>query len=317
MRWDDIDDKDLRAHIRRELKRSPESRLEDLLLATAEYDREFSHTSLRCLGDFVKLYHSRGRQRDSRMPHPDAYRPEAPYHLLATLRLDGNEGWEKRSIIYLDECVKGFNHPEGEVMMRSRTLRDENGDLRDTGWYSSEVGIETLLNTLDLSGSSDAIPAKDDQDLTTALQDLNMEGFKDKEQTKTSKIEVVFERIMIGHLQRDVFWKNDDGQHKDEAIARGEVSNVTHVASRNAGAKRKSTHDVQYFDWIDEGELYAKFTFYYRSAEKLRTMFDGGISEGGKNDLGVRKRNKSADEMADRIGDEAKKVKQEHEDEVL
>lgn len=60
---------------------------------------------------------------------------ERAYHLLATLRLDGRRSWEKRSLIYLDYHHPQYRRPRGQVKMVFRTVKDDNGELRDCGWF--------------------------------------------------------------------------------------------------------------------------------------------------------------------------------------
>ncbi|TKA68797.1 hypothetical protein B0A55_09016 [Friedmanniomyces simplex] len=285
----DIEDADLRKHVRWLAKRYGDASWEILLLQAVEFDRAFQRQALVALEDFASSYHvgPGGQQEDD----GSGATKKAPYHLIATLRLDARRGWEKRSILCLDQGHPQFRAPEGETKMVYRTVRDPDGGLRQCGWYFSEVGIETVMDSLDkllLAGDNnsndttttdhdnDVVPAEDDDDLLTAFRTLGTNGLNDSEEPfGAGQIEITFERIKIGLLKRNEDFHDHaaDADADDDVGKAVDAAKVPHIAARDAGIKRRGTHDVIYFEPYVPGESpFAIFRFYYRNEQRMRKM---------------------------------------------
>ena len=218
-----------------------------------------------------------------RRHHPPA--PPAPWHLLATLRLDGRKTHEKRMMIFLDRRDPSFPKPDGNVSMAFRRVKDKKGDIRACGWYFQDVGIDAMFDQLGLSaGNNDeqAVPANDEEELLAAFGGLGANRFEDaEEKSAVGQIEVTLERATALSVQRGL-WKPEN-QNNDTEIGRGDLTKVSHTVARDAGKKYKKYVDVTRYELVDPNERpYAIFKFYYRSEENLRKFgFAGFPSKAG------------------------------------
>ena len=236
-------------------------------------------------GDGPSRYNDRRDRRNARpspltrtsyhdRPLSPAPPPPADWHLLATLRLDGRTGFEKRCIVYLDERHSSFKLYDGMVYMRSRNVQDEDGGLRECGWYFRDVGIETVFDKLFLSGGAgegEAVPAKDEDDLLAAFSSLGASGFEDaEEEIQAGQIEITLERVRVGETRNGVRFQPPSGQDID--MDSPDLSKLSHTAARDAGRRRANRIDLVYYEPFTPGgeKPYATFRFYYRSEEKLR-----------------------------------------------
>ncbi|KAK1811256.1 hypothetical protein LTR12_014364 [Friedmanniomyces endolithicus] len=288
----DIEDSRLRHHVRRRAKHFPGTSWEDLLLHVAEVDPEFElqHRALYVLEKFANT-HLTEQWYDiyDEVPEP------APYHLMAVLRLDGRSGWEKRSIIFLDENDPLFRGPDGEIKMLHRNVRDADGGLRECGWYFSKAGIETVmesLNKLLLADDSntvdtDAVAAGDDDDITKALRKLGADRLQDPEEPiAAGQIELTFQRVTVSqYLKNQQYTDHEDDQADPGTTV--DATKVAHFAARDAGIKRSNIIETIHFDPYVEGEPpFATFRFYYRDEKTLRKLgflgVDGTTAGAGK-----------------------------------
>ena len=110
-----------------------------------------SEEALECLEDFAGK-HARSRfeiprNRRSWTSGDEGQELDAPYHMLATLRLDGKKEYEKQSIIYLDRDHQDFKFPHGITRMASRKIRGEDGVLRECAWYVEQILHFRIRNT--------------------------------------------------------------------------------------------------------------------------------------------------------------------------
>ncbi|KAK5719387.1 hypothetical protein LTR15_007910 [Elasticomyces elasticus] len=239
----------------------------DLLLDLAEVGSPaFRELALDCLEDFAVSYYTV---------------PQVRYHLMAILRLDGRQGWEKRSIIYLDERHPQFRQPKGEAKMMHRIVQDADGTLRECGWYFTEVGIETLMDGLDKmilnddssTGEDAAVCAAEDDGVADAFTSLGANGLETGEEgVSAGQIELTFERVTLGKVKKNAKFGTDKEPEEDTEMT-VDASKIPHITARDAGTRRSSTHDVIYFDPLVPGERpFATFRFYYRNEATLRKL---------------------------------------------
>ena len=194
----------------------------------------------------------------------------APWHLLATLRLDGRQEPERRNIIYLDDSHPNFHNNWGEVLMKSSIVKDELGYLRDHGWLFKEVGIESVnLDKLQLG--DDEIPVDEAHDLTTALGGLGT-NLEDAEQKATvGQIEITFERVEVSKSERTA-WDDADRPTLDKDLHPSDMTNVSHTVARDLGKRKLEVIKfVDYKKVIQDEAPYATFRFYYRDEGEFST----------------------------------------------
>ena len=226
----------------------------------------------------------------------DTYRPSYPssaydprrsddgtaYHLLATLRLDGREKAEKRSIVYLNPENEWF---DPVVVMKGRLAYDEQGGIRESGWVFREVGIEDLLGTLGLEGQEKEEEVKGEEGLAKAFEKLGKDRLDDEgEKNASGKIEVTLERVRIKTVRRGG-WKPD---------APSSSSSTTRTTGNNAaGDKKASLKDLSHltssttptgdaytevdaieYNYVDgpNAAPWATFTFFYRGKETMAKL---------------------------------------------
>ncbi|KAK5682247.1 hypothetical protein LTS10_005373 [Elasticomyces elasticus] len=267
MRFSDIIDLNLRQFIAGKAAQVFHYDWADLLLDLAEVgSTSYRELALDCLEDFAVSYYTV---------------PQAKYHLMAILRLDGRQGWEKRSIIYLDERHPQFRQPKGEAKMMHRTVQDVDGTLRECGWYFTEVGIETLMDGLDKmilnndssTGEDDAVLASEDDGLAAAFTSLGENSLEtSEERVSAGQIELTFERVTLGKVTKNAKFGTDK-ESEDDTEMTVDASKIPHITARDAGTRRSSTHDVIYFEPYVPGERpFATFRFYYRNEATLRKM---------------------------------------------
>lgn len=193
-----------------------------------------------------------------RSPSPTLTEP--PFHLVASLHLDGRETFEKRSFVYLNEDEDG-------AVMKCRTIRDENDNLRECGWVFKEIGIESVLENLDLGGDG-VVPTTEEDDLVSDFQDLGAARLSDaEEQSTVGQIEITLERVKVGRKidsTRPAILRDDGSGGVTGATA---ITTVTHTAGRDAGVQlpHELMRTRQYYPYEVGEEPYAKFRFYYRS----------------------------------------------------
>ena len=168
-----------------------------------------------------------------------------PFHLLASLYLDGRQRPERRVIVYLDPKHHDFPQPDGKVRFRSRWSQGENGVLVEHAWVFKDVGIETLFEKILISeghNQADRANQPDEDAMITAMNatELGAEGnIKNGERCSVGQIVIVVERIVIGVKRSEENYrpKHRDGQADD--VNMDDLGNdITHTAKY---VKRKST----------------------------------------------------------------------------
>ena len=168
-----------------------------------------------------------------------------PFHLLATLYLDGRETPERRTIIYLDPAYEDFAPgPEGQGasgVIKSRWVTGKDGNIYEQAWVFKDVGIEAIFDKMVLI-PNDNSPEKDENDLVDAFNRTGMcldEDLKREESKKIGQIEVTIMRITIGRkiIDRNYRPKHQEGDHDDVDMERinSELSHTTASVPREPG----------------------------------------------------------------------------------
>lgn len=198
--------------------------------------------------------------------------PELPYHLLAVLRLDGRERYEKRSLVYLDPSHPDFFQPNGEVTMRSRCIKGTDGRVRACTWMFREVGIEIAFDKLFIASDEQVTPEKNEDNLVAALGGLGANGLADtEEKVQAGQITLTLERVTVGAVHRDGQWQPDHEQDEDVNMTANDASKVTHTSARSVAGKEKKHFPTVDFQFLEPGgPPFATFKFFYRSEDELR-----------------------------------------------
>lgn len=159
-----------------------------------------------------------------------SYQPtrSLPFHLLATLYLDGRSKPERSTVVYLDPSNPDFpphyySRAFGETMMRSRWVQGDDGTIRQHRWVFKDIGIETLFDKLQLDGeiaSEGKIYKKDEDDIVAAMHSTGLD--EKEERPGQGQIVVTISRVVVSNPYKDPAFRTqfqdgeDDVGMKDE-----------------------------------------------------------------------------------------------------
>ena len=183
------------------------------------------------------------KEKNTATHHPDEARTKqqsgilhtshqnVPFHLLATLYLDGNEEPERSCIIYLDPSHEDF---APIIMIKSRWMKNQNGALCAYNWVFKEVGIETLLDKLFIQGdilSEGDIPRNIEDEFTNLMDTkMNLEqGNEHKNSNGVIKIEL--KRIVVGFpYHKENYHPNHTSTMSEKLTASDATNSISHTA---------------------------------------------------------------------------------------
>ena len=188
-----------------------------------------------------------------------------PWHLLATVKLDGRSEIERREFVLLDENDEDFPD-DGLFMIKGATVRDESGMWKQCEWVFKDVGIDVTFESLELSGDNEgAGPAQSEEDLVNAFDAMSaIKPTEGEERSKPGQIEVRLDRVTLNKT----VWKkrtvspDDMGELTELQCAK--IGDLGHTIKRTDGKELSKHARVTYFDHMDdENEPYATFRFNY------------------------------------------------------
>lgn len=163
-----------------------------------------------------------------------------PFHLLASLFLDGRKMPERKLVVYLDPDDEDFAYPDGKVTFKSRWVQRKDGSMKEHSWVFRDVGIETVFDKMLISGGENygEILNEDDEDVLPAAMratSLGVERNDEEEKNSIGQIRVVFERVVLGEKWQDNHYrsKHQEGEEAEDVDM--------------AGMKREITHTTGYF----------------------------------------------------------------------
>lgn len=169
--------------------------------------------------------------------HPQAKNSAPPFHLLASMFLDGREKAERRVVIHLDPNHEEFRGPDGKVMIRSRLVRGRDGTLNEHSWVFKEVGIETLLNKMFICGGQDStedLEERSEDGLIDAMNGAKLgaeTNLSQDEKSNVGKISVVIQRVILGENWEQPHYRPgyQEGD-ADDVEMNGMKNGITHTA---------------------------------------------------------------------------------------
>ena len=217
--------------------------------------------------------------------------PPPPFHLLASLYLDGRTKPERKVVIYLDPDDEDFSRPHGIVNLKTRWVRGTDGSLKEHGWVFRDVGIETVFDRMLIAGAFDKskMNKQDEDDIVDAMNSAYLAEHGDpvnEEASKVGQIIVKVERVKLGEKWSDPDFrpKHREGEGEDVDMD-GATRDITHTAGYVALRKRRlhgyhlptlrfkyentmKPHPIRVVEFTPyrEGEEpLATFQFFYRS----------------------------------------------------
>lgn len=159
-----------------------------------------------------------------------------PFHLLASLFLDGRQKAERKVVVYLDSSDQDFAGPDGKVTFRSRWVQGNDGSLKEHSWVFKDVGIETVFDKMLINGGDDCAEIREelDEDIMVAAMtatDLGVERNVEEDKSNIGQILVVIERVILGPKWMDKHYcsKHQEGEEIEDVDMAGVKNEITHT----------------------------------------------------------------------------------------
>lgn len=155
-----------------------------------------------------------------------------PFHLLASLYLDGRQTPERRAVVYLDPIHKDFSRPDGEIRLKNSIVLAEDGSVRQAVWIFKDIGIETVFDKLFIAKRQNQVDGGsqlDEANLVAAMDASELgcqDNIKREEKNRLGQIVVVFERVVLGRMYYD---RNFRPWHDVDVNMDDSGSNITHI----------------------------------------------------------------------------------------
>lgn len=214
-----------------------------------------------------------------------------PFHLLASLFLDGRQKAERKVIVYLNPNDEDFAYPDGKVTFRSRWVQGNDGSLKEHSWVFKDVGIDTIFDKMFISGGenrAEILEEHDEDAMVAAMRatGLGVEGDANEEKSNLGQILVIVQRVVLGtkwqHKQyHSKHQEDDEAEDVDMAGVKNEITHTTgleHTGTRSSRPIRV----VSYEPYVKDEKPYATFQFFYRSQQTLQKFGFPGFPRSSK-----------------------------------
>ncbi|MCJ1392585.1 hypothetical protein MMC18_005455 [Xylographa bjoerkii] len=213
--------------------------------------------------------------------------PPPPFHLLASLYLDGREKPERKVIVYLDPDDDEFHYPSGEVEIKTRWTQCKDGNIKEQSWVFQDIGIETLFDKMLIAGDKTITPVaqRSETELVNAFDTIYLDGDGDivrEEKSKVGQILVTIERVKLGERWQDTNFRAKHKEHETEDIdmtdAGKEITHTTGFAhKKTVSAKSEGVRVVAFTKFKADEGIFAAFQFFYRSKSILQKFDFAGL----------------------------------------
>jgi hypothetical protein len=202
-----------------------------------------------------------------------------PWHLLATVKLDGRSEIEKREFVLLDENDEIFPD-DGLFIIKGATVLDENGVWKQYEWMFKDIGIDVTFENLQLGGGGGggdqaAVPAQPEEDLVDAFSALGaIKTTETEERGKPGQIEVRLDRVTMGKTVYKKRSVSPDDQGGLKELQGAKIGDLGHMIGRSEGQEISERTRATYFEHMDdEDEPYAIFRFNYCDESMFTNRF--------------------------------------------
>lgn len=166
---------------------------------------------------------------------PSYYSP-LPFHLLASLFLDGRRKPERKLIVYLDPADDDFAQPDGKVTFKSRWVQGKDESFKEHSWVFKDVGIETVFDRMLIGGGTNCVKIREEHDEDAMVDAMRTTGLgveKNIEEDKNNigQILVLIERVVLGRKWRDHHYrpKHQEGEDAEDVDMAGVKNEITHT----------------------------------------------------------------------------------------
>lgn len=217
---------------------------------------------------------------------------QVPFHLIASLFLDGRQKAERKIVVYLDPMDEDFAYPDGKVAFKSRWVQGNDGKLNEHSWVFKDVGIDTAFDKMLISGHehfAEIQEEEDEMDMVASMEasGLGAEKNLEEDNSNVGQILVVIERVILGRKWKENHYrpkhKDGDGEDVDMAGVKNEITHTTGYLDvrsllrlgltvclrlEHTGTRSSRIRVVSYFPYIEGEKPFATFQFFYRSQGK-------------------------------------------------
>lgn len=160
-----------------------------------------------------------------------------PFHLLASLYLDGRQTPERRLIVYLDPDHEDFTLPDGKVKFKRRCVQAKDGTTKELSWVFREVEVEKVFGKMSIEGVQDEVGHSSDQGENMIVALMNSAGlgaerdFQQEQTRNAGQIQVVLQRVILGNKWHDIHYKPTFREDEMEDVnLEGVKNDITHTA---------------------------------------------------------------------------------------
>ena len=159
-----------------------------------------------------------------------------PFHLLASLFLDGRQKAERKAIVYLDPYDEDYAFPDGKVHFRSRWVQGNDGSVKEHSWVFKDVGIESVFDRMLISGGKSCVEVREEPDEDVVVAALSATGLGvernvEEDKNHIGQILVVVERVVLGRKWEEDHYrsKHQEGEEAEDVDMAGVKNEITHT----------------------------------------------------------------------------------------
>lgn len=153
--------------------------------------------------------------------------------------------------------------------MDSRLVLSDDGKIRSHKWVFKDMGIETILDRLFISGELPVgeFGSVEEDALITAMNSACLEE-SEESGPDAGTIKVVLQRIMVGTPYRDRHFKPLHKENEEDDLNIGASSDCSHLAKTSKESETysvKGASVIRYHLCNEDEAPWAIFKFLYRS----------------------------------------------------
>ena len=220
------------------LPESNDIRLAKGPLASSKISKSFEHASKKMSQREKHLADLMEEDRESSYHNNDAdlhCQSSLPFHLLASLYLDGREEPERRVIVYLDPEHEDFAVPEGKVKFKRRCVQGRDGTIKELCWIFRDLGVENVLERMCIEQSNETGQSAEETensmvDLMGSAELGAEKNIQREELSNLGQILVVLQRVGVGKRLDNKLYIPKHREDENENIDMDEMRNdITHT----------------------------------------------------------------------------------------
>lgn len=185
----------------------------------------------------MKMDRNKSYSSPIKPPRGASYSSPPPFHLLASLFLDGRQKPERRIVVYLDPDDEDFSQPDGKVKFKSRWVQGHDGNLEEHSWVFRDIGIESAFDKLFIGGIQDQsgdLVLPDEESMIALMDSAKIGdggGLESHERPNVGQISVTLQRVVLGKKWiQDNYRPKHKGNEMQDVDMGGIKQEITHTA---------------------------------------------------------------------------------------